>query len=122
MKWLIGGLPGLWGYVLFAGLSFSLAFSGSTYPYYGPLRGWPVGEWAEKNGWFVYHGFAALTALFTCWKLGGLVGLLAGLMGGFIIAFGLVNLLKSWSQVASLLSLPSAIAALWLMSRFEAAA
>lgn len=67
---------------------------GNTYPPYAFQRGWPIGEWATKNGWYVYHCVAALSVLFAAWKYGGLIGVPFVIVLGFTGAFLVVHLLR----------------------------
>ena len=81
----------MWTALLITAAIASLVQTGITYPPYALQRGWPIGHWATGNGWYVYHGFAALSVLFAAWKYGGLIGLpfvvILGFVGAFIIVY-----------------------------------
>jgi hypothetical protein len=53
---------------------------------------------------------AAISVLFSGWKYGGFLGLATVMVGGWILAFILLHIFRSWSQLVSLLSLPLALA------------
>jgi hypothetical protein len=103
----------MWTSLLITGAIACLVQTGITYPSYAPNRGWPVSEWATKDGWYLYHGFAALSVLFAAWKYGALTGILFVVAFSFIGAFALAHILRSWSQAISLLSLPTALVWHW---------
>jgi hypothetical protein len=93
----------------------SLAMIGGTYPNYATHLGWPIGDWAQKNGWYVYHGVAEVLFLFEGWRQGGLVGITIVLVVGFFVAFLITNALRSRSQTLSLMSFPVALLVPWVL-------
>jgi len=58
----------MWTSLLITAVIACLVMIGITYPPYALQRGWPIGEWAAGNGWYVYHGFAAFSVLFAAWS------------------------------------------------------
>lgn len=91
----------------------ALTWLGIAYPPYAEARGWRLGQWVGGNGWYAYHGMAAISVLISGWKYGGFLGLAAVLVGGWIAAFVVIHALRSWSQMISLLSLPLALGWHW---------
>jgi len=99
----------MWGNVAATAAIASLVWLGISYPPFAEARGWRRGAWVGGNGWYLYHGAAALSVLFTGWKYGGLLGLVAVLVAGWFFAFVLIQIFRSASQRISLLSLPLAL-------------
>lgn len=97
---------GDWLFLIFAG---SLVISGIAYPPYAEARGWPIGEFAAKDIWYGYHGFAGIGVFVGAWVLNGLLGILVVVSLSWVCAFVVVHTLRSWCQVVSLLSLPSIV-------------
>lgn len=92
-----------------------LVIAGIAYPAFAQQMRWPIGELAVKDGWYVYHGIAALAVLFAAWKYGAVLGIPIVVALGFFLAFALVFFLRSWSQMLSTLSVPTALIWAWLI-------
>jgi hypothetical protein len=82
---------------------------GVAYPHYAVTRGWPIGSFAAKDGWYIYHGLATLGLIWISWSLGGVLWIGMLIVGSFVGAFVLMHLFFSWSQTVSLFSLPLTI-------------
>jgi hypothetical protein len=105
----------LWMPLLTTSAIAGLVVTGIAYPSFAEEMRWPIGALAAKDGWYLYHGVAALAVLFAAWKFGTLLGILIVVGLGFVIAFALVLLFRSWSQAISTLSVPAAAVWFWMI-------
>lgn len=99
----------MWGNVAVTAVIGSIVWLGISYPPFAEARGWRRGAWVGGNGWYLYHGVAVLSVLFTGWKYGSFLGVAVVIVVGWFVAFALILVLRSWSQTVSLLSLPLAL-------------
>jgi hypothetical protein len=79
---------------------FALSLGFVAYPGYAAARGWARGTWASNQlGWISTAAFIGIIAslALTIWQLGW-VALLITVIGGGLLAFLLVSILKSYFQ------------------------
>jgi hypothetical protein len=105
----------LWTPLLITSAIAGLVITGIAYPSFTAEMRWPISALAAKDGWYLYHGVPALAVLFAAWKYGMLLGILVVVGLGFVTAFVLVLLLRSWSQAISTLSVPAAAVWFWMI-------
>ena len=89
---------------------FALGIGVLAYPQYANMRGWVVGSWTHSFGWvktFAVLNLVSSLALSAYYI--GLLGVVGVLVGGFLLAFLLVSVLRGWFQALIPLSFIFAI-------------